>query len=138
MAGIAGDNMVFPILDLIEQRLKEHKCDENGNPIMWGYPSVQLFREHEMDEDRVTRAIMTYDSGYAMEVQMTFGSDDESTYPTTIDEAYFDYEYYKYFRLTHVQIILTKISGATVANYSVVLHYNEKGLLTSTTATRIN
>lgn len=138
MAGIAGDNMVFPIIDLIEQKLKEHKCDENGSPITWGYPSVQLFREHEMDEGRVTRAIMKYDNGYSLEVQMTFGSDDESTYPTAINEAYFDEEYYRYFRLTHAQLIITKVSGATVANYSVVLHYDEKGLLTSTTASRIN
>lgn len=138
MAGIAGDNLVFPVLDLIEQKMKEHKCDENGNPMLWGYPSVQLFREHELDDMRVTRAVMNYDTGYTLEVQMTFGSEDTSTYPTAIDVAYFDYEYYRYFRLTHVQLIMTKTNGATVANYSVVLHYDERGLLTSTTATRIN
>lgn len=135
MAGIAGENMVFPILDLIEQKLQDFGVGDKD--IFLGYPSIQLIRGHPMDEDRLTSAIMRYDSGYIMEVQLTHGSDDETTYPTDMEIPYFDYEYYKYFRLTEVMLLLSKESGSTVATYHIVLNYNSKGLLDSTQATNI-
>lgn len=135
MAGIAGENLVFPVLDLMEQFMK--KQSNLGDLLGGGYPSINLFREHELDEYRVTRALLIYDTGYELEVQMTFGSEDESTYPTAIEEAYFDYEYYRYFRLTEVTLVFTQNQSTTVATYHIVLNYEERGLLISTNAVRI-
>lgn len=133
MAGLVNDNIVFPVLDLIRAEMR--KMDTNYVDPFLGYPSVELYREHQLDPERVTGAQMVYESGYIVDVFMKFGSDDETTYPDNVSS--YDYDYYKYFRLTETTLVTLNPDGDTVASYNIVLNYNNIGLLTGTDVSRI-
>lgn len=139
MAGLVNDNIVFPVLDLIKDAIRDHLIKyhmEEGDPFQ-GTPSVELFREHPLDDEKVTGATLTYESEYALDIVLEYGSDDESTYPEGVDSSHDDYEYYRYWRLTSVTTALISPAGEELVSYNIGLNYDKRGLLTGTTVARI-
>ena len=128
--GIVNDNIVFPVLDLIRKELKVFDVDH-------GIPSVILYRDHPLDDEIVTAAELTYESGLVEEIILIRGSDDESTYPEGIKPNHPDYEYCKYWRLTSVTISYYNKGENTQRRYEIDLNYDRRGLLESTTVTKI-
>jgi hypothetical protein len=90
-----------------------------------------------LDSDRVTGASVSYDSGYSIDIHMTFGSDDPTTYPldATPDDA--DWEYYTTWRLSGVTMVTLNPAFEPLVTYIISLNYDGRGLLTGTTVERI-
>jgi hypothetical protein len=128
--GIVNDNIVFPVLDLIRKEMKEFGLDH-------GIPSVKLYRDHPMDDEIVTAAELTYESGLVEEVILIRGSDDESTYPEGLKPNHPDYEYCKYWRLTSVTISYYNKGMNFQQRYEIKLNYDKRGLLASTVVIKI-
>ncbi len=128
--GIVNDNIVFPVLDLIHKEMKEQGVD-------FGIPSVILYRDHPLDDEIVTAAELTYESGLVEEILLTRGSDDESTYPEGLKPSHPDYNFCKYWRLTAVSISYYNKGENAQRRYEIDLHYDKNGLLASTTVTKI-
>lgn len=128
--GIVNDNIVFPILDLIRREMKDLEVDD-------GIPSVKLYREHPLDNEVVTAAELTYESGLVVEIILIRGSDDESTYPEGIKPNSLEYEYCKYWRLTTVILSFYGKGKNSQRRYEIHLNYDKRGLLESTTVVKI-
>lgn len=128
--GIVNDNIVFPVLDLIRRELRDKGCE------MTGIPSVRLYREHPLDDEIVTSATLTYESGFIEEIGLTRGSDDESTYPEGLKPRHPDYKFCQLWRLTQVGITYVNKGGDPIARYLIGLFYDKRGLLESTTVNR--
>ena len=129
--GIVNDNIVFPILDLIRQEIK----DQYG--LDHGIPSVILYRNHPLDDEIVTAAKLTYESGLVEEMILNRGSEDESTYPEGLKSRHPDYAYCKYWRLTSVMLSYFMHGEEALKKYVIDLNYDKKGLLASTELTRL-
>lgn len=129
--GIVNDNIVFPVLDLIRQELRDQgKIDH-------GVPSIVLYRDHPLDDEIVTSAKLTYESGLVEEIILSRGSDDESTYPEGVKQGDHEYNYCKYWRLTSVVFSYFKHDEDPGRSYTIDLNYDKKGLLKSTTIIKI-
>ena len=130
MSGIVNDNIVFPVLDLIKQEMKNKIGTDHG------MSSVILYREHPLDDEVVTSAELTYEDGLVEEIILNRGSDDETTYPEGLTPNHPDYDYCKYWRLTSVIISYFWHGEDSAGSYTIGLSYNKKGLLESTTVTK--
>ena len=128
--GIVNDNIVFPVLDLIRKEMKEQGVD-------FGIPSVILYRDHPLDDEVVTAAELTYETGLVEEIILTRGSDDVATYPKGLKPNHPDYKYCKYWRLVAVSIAYFNKGENAQRRYEIELNYDKRGLLESTTVTRI-
>ena len=128
--GIVNDNIVFPVLDLIRKEMKEQGVD-------FGIPSVILYRDHPLDDEVVTAAELTYETGLVEEIILTRGSDDVATYPEGLKPNHPDYKYCKYWRLVAVSIAYFNKGENAQRRYEIELNYDKRGLLESTTVTRI-
>lgn len=133
MSGIVNDNVVFPVIDLIRRELKKR---ENIDPFN-GVPSVNLFRDHPLDDEKVTSAEMSYESGYTVNVYMEFGIKDSSELPDGVSVQDPGYDYYANWRLRSVNITALNPEGYSVSSYDIFLIYDKKGLLTNTRVRRI-
>jgi len=129
--GIVNDNIVFPVLDLIRKEMKNQGFE------FIGIPSVILYRDHPMDDEVVTAAELTYESGLVEEIILMRGSDDEETYPEGVKSNNPDYDFCRYWRLTSVTITYYNKGENLQRRYDIDLHYDKKGLLVSTTVTKI-
>lgn len=129
--GVVNDNLVFPIIDLIRREMRD-----KGNG-MDGMPSVKLYREHPMDDEIMTSATLTYESGMVEEIGLTRGSDDVSTYPEGLKPRHPDYKFCQLWRLTQVSIIYVNPGGEPIAQYQIGLFYDKRGLLDHTTVNRM-
>lgn len=129
--GIVNDNIVFPVLDLIRKEVSEQMGVDHG------IPSVILYRDHPLDDEVVTAAELTYESGLVEEIILMRGSDDESTYPEGIKPNHPDYEFCKYWRLTSLTLSYYNKGENTQRRYEIDLHYDKRGLLESTTVAKI-
>ena len=129
--GIVNDNIVFPVLDLIRKEMK----DQYG--VDHGIPSVILYRDHPLDDEVVTAAKLTYESGLVEEIVLSRGSDNISTYPEGITSKHPDYAYCKYWRLTSVMLSYFNHGEDSASKYTIDLNYDKKGLLQNTVVTKI-
>lgn len=138
MAGIANDYLIYPILDLIRAEVrKSNTVGSTEIDPFAGEPSVLLFRDNAADPERVTGANIDYESGYAVQVFMTFGSEDATTYPINIGPDDPDWEYFTTWRLTNVTSVALNPSFEPLVTYSISLNYDGRGLLMGTTVDRI-
>ena len=128
--GVVNDNIVFPVLDLIRREIRDKGVDFNG------IPSVRLYREHPLDDEIVTTATLTYESGLIEEITLTRGSDDESTYPEGLKPKHPDYEFCRLWRLTQVGITYVNKGGEPIGRYLIGLFYDKRGLLERTSVNR--
>lgn len=128
--GIVNDNIVFPVLDLIRREMKDSGYE-------FGIPSVVLYRDHPLDDEIVTAAELTYESGLVEEIILVRGSDNESTYPEGLKPNHPDYEYCKYWRLTSVIISYYDKGSNSQRRYEIYLNYDKRGLLESTTVNKV-
>lgn len=137
MAGLANDYLIYPILDLIRGEISKSNTTimAESDPFS-GTPSVSLWRDHPIDVDKVTGADLFYPSGYKIELYLTFGSD-PSEIPPEIEPNHPDYDYYLNYRLTRVTSVSLTPEFTPLITINISLNYNDKGLLTGTTVTRI-
>ncbi|MFF2480272.1 hypothetical protein [Paenibacillus sp. NPDC058071] len=136
MAGIANDYLIYPILDLIRAELNKRTGSTVIDPFE-GTPEVTLFRDYAGDPERVTGAKSSYESGYAIEISLTFGSDDTETYPLSATPEDPSWDYYVNGRLTAVTTVALNPSLEPLATYVIRLNYEGRGLLIGTTVERI-
>lgn len=139
MAGLANDYLIYPILDLIRDEMRKSNVTNisAGSDPFAGTPSVSLWRDHPLDVDKVTGADMFYESGYKVELYLTFGTTDVSDIPPEIEPTHPDYDFYRYHRLTRVTTLALSPDFTPLYTYNISLNYNDKGLLTGTTVNRI-
>ncbi|WP_312113536.1 hypothetical protein [Brevibacillus reuszeri] len=130
MAGIANDYLIYPILDLIRDEVQRTSFTV-GNPFA-EEPSIRLIRDHPLDSEKVTGIKLFYESGYMLDISLTFGSTDISTFPLDVDTEHPDWEYYTLWRLTSITAVGYSSDGKTVGSYLIRLLYDTKGLLTGT------
>jgi len=130
--GNVNDNIVFPVLDLIRQQVKER-----ANVDLKGMPSIKLYRDHPLDDEVVTAVELTYENGLVEEIILVRGSDDDSTFPEGVNLNHPDYNYYKYWRLTSVLISYFNKGENAQRKYEISLIYDKRGLLQGTTLTKI-
>lgn len=79
MAGIINDQLIFPILDLIQREINksmagiEVTSGQGGGPLS-GIPSVVLERKHPADTSNtiLTRAVAYYPNGFTMDVGLIY------------------------------------------------------------------
>ncbi|TQK62101.1 hypothetical protein FB479_106184 [Brevibacillus sp. AG162] len=135
MAGIANDYLIYPILDLIRDEV--HRTTTVTADPFEEEPSVRLIREHPLDPEKVTGAKLFYESGYMLDISLTFGSTDTTTFPLEVDQLHPDWEYYSLWRLTSVTAVGYAPDGKTVGSYLIRLLYDTRGLLTGTDVLRI-
>jgi hypothetical protein len=141
MAGISNDYLIYPILQLIREEIKKNNTTNlssatTGDPFD-GEPSVALYRRHPLDDQRVTGAVMMYDSGYRVEIIMNLGSDDPSTFPVDVLPDSPDWEYYSIWRLNGVNMSTFTPDDDPLVTYLISLNYDDRGLLIGTTVDRI-
>lgn len=142
MAGIANDYLIYPILELVrdeirKSNLKQSTTGSDGD-LFEGTPTVALERSHPLDPEVVTRAYLTYTSGYYVDILIVRGTDDWSTIPPEVDSSHPDYNYYFMWRLT--QVVLRYMSSPNeepLLTEAIRLNYDDKGLLIGTTVDRI-
>jgi hypothetical protein len=73
-----------------------------------------------------------------MEIYLTRGSSDTSTYPldengVTIGETHVEYDYVANWRLTSVGMVVLKPDESVLVTYNISLSYDSRGSLSSTT-----
>ncbi|WP_426455279.1 hypothetical protein ACP26L_36340 (plasmid) [Paenibacillus sp. S-38] len=140
MAGLANDYLIYPIMDLIKSEIKKNSSTSGSvaaDPFA-GTPSVRLFRDHYLDPERVTGALMLYESGYTAELYMNLGSSDMLGVPIEVDPEHPDWEYYTIWRLAAVSVTTKRPDGEALGTVMIRLNYdNESGALIGTTVTRI-
>jgi len=129
MAGI-NDNIVFPVIDLIRREIRAQKRGVKlASDPFEGYPHVQLNRDNPTDRYQLTGVDLAYHSGYVVNIDLVFGSEDESTYPDPEYFTYFDYDYYRTKRLTEVIYRTFNDNGVFVGHWVAFLDYGKDGLL---------
>ncbi|MGZ0051971.1 hypothetical protein [Brevibacillus gelatini] len=135
MAGIANDYLIYPILDLIRDEVQRTTMSP-ADPFA-EEPSIRLIRDHPLDPEKVTGTKMFYESGYMLDISLTYGSTDTSTFPLEVDQQHPDWEYYSLWRLTSITVAGYASDGKVVGSYMIRLLYDTRGLLTGTDVLRI-
>lgn len=124
----SNQNIIYPVLDLIRREIAALSGD-------LGIASVKLHRNHPIDPETVTSADLFYLSGEHHHVALTLGSTDESTFPSRMTKA--DYEFCRFFRLNSVLISHVSNGGGNVGGYIIDLYYDKNGLLDRTNVTEL-
>lgn len=124
--GVVNDNIVFPVLDLIKRELNSQGYNFDG------IPSVNLYRDHPLDNTRVTSIDLIYESGVRETIILGLGSEDIYSYPKDVTPNSHDYEFFRYYRLNEVTVTYYNKGGGVIANYKIGLNYDYNGLLVGT------
>jgi len=134
-----NDNIIFPILDLIRQEIR--KASIRGDAVsepggggvdappffdpFSGIPSVVLERQQSNDTYQVmlSKVSMIYETNWVVELELVFGNNPQTGSAWT---------------LTEVLLTAKNPANEAVANYSISLNYDKRGLLESTTVRRLS
>ncbi|MBO9598580.1 MAG: hypothetical protein J7559_12290 [Cohnella sp.] len=135
MAGIIQDNMIFPILELIRNEIRKNnqfinQATATSDPFE-GNPSIQLYRDHPLDLDKITGARLMYPSGYTQDVFMFFGTEEA-------DPGRSDYDYIRSWLLRSVRLHSMDTDGGLIESLHIRLNYDHDWRLTGTSVSRID
>lgn len=146
MFGFQNESFVYAIIDLIRAELSKSKLIENASkntpyeessdPFA-GIPNVTLGRDLPDDSDQLTSVILTYSSGYIMDIQLILGSQDTSTFPTKINLNSPEADFYFDKRLNNLIITTINDQEEPIVKYIIGLNYNSEGQLSGTTVNSI-
>lgn len=123
MVGLFNSSFVYPVLELIKKEVRNQTAIKDLN-FLDEIPSVILHRDNLYDLDEVTGASFKYQNGFALELFMTKGSDDETSYPIGVSQSHPDYKYYRYERLTLISSSLVTPDDITLVTVNIELQYD--------------
>ncbi|MCR8843928.1 hypothetical protein NQ117_09530 [Paenibacillus sp. SC116] len=131
MPGIIQDNILFPILELVRSEVRKQQNIQNvqeGDPFA-GTPSVALYRDHPADLDKLTGALLSYPSGYMLDLYLSFGLD-------PVEYEIYDNDPNWIFvteqLLAEISIIVINPEQEAVKNEEIRLHYDNRWNLIGT------
>lgn len=142
MAGIVNDNLIYPILDLIQREIRVALANQQLNnggsysdpdytPVeistdpFAGIPSVVLERNHPNDSSKtiLTKVTMTYSSFYRIEIGLEYGVNSLNTSFA--------------WALTKVIVSALDPFNTLVVKYEISLSYSQDNILQSTSVQRV-
>ncbi len=146
MYGFQNESFIYAVIDLIRAEISKTKIydsvakdspyQESTDPFT-GIPNVTLLRELESDPEQLTSVTLTYPSNYVMDIRLILGSQDTSTFPSSVNLFTPEADYYYEKRLNNLIITTTNDQEEPIVNYNISLNYNSEGQLIGTTVTTI-
>jgi hypothetical protein len=133
MAGSIQDNLMFPILELVRGEISRNNNSQLSTveDSFTGTPDVQLFRQHPDDPDRVTGALLSYPSGYIVDIYLNFGLSTEDM-PVEIDADHPEWDYLSKWILSVVTSVILSPEREQVLRTQIRLNYDSNWRLLGT------
>ena len=135
MAGYANDRLIYPILDLVRDEIRQNQLV--GRSVGGGYanttftdpfsgiPSTQLLRNHPRDSSHtiVTKALLRYESQFTVDINLYYSDN--------------PYDFSKAWQLSSLRVGVYDPDYSLITRYEIRLHYNDRNMLANTSVTKI-
>lgn len=127
VAGTLSDYLIYPILELIKKEVAKQAA--GGKVVIDPFseePSVELFRDHPLEQNKVTvtGARLTYPLGFVVEIFIGYTDPQNEQFPG--------------YRVSYVKATWFYPDGQGQSTLVIRLHYDQRGLVTHTEVNTIS